>query len=114
MHAPAEAIATTGVGVTRAPAPPWALARTASHALAAPPPGQKVRVVQSACLAWQGSPCWTCVERCPIEGAITTDGGRPTVDASLCDGCGQCVHACPAPTLALKFLDASAVKDPVA
>jgi ferredoxin len=49
------------------------------------------------CLAYQNSFCSTCVERCPIEGAITMENNLPRVNASLCDGCGQCQQVCPAP-----------------
>lgn len=67
-------------------------------------PGRRVEVVRSLCLAWQGSSCWTCSERCPVAGAIVLDAGRPTVDPVVCDGCARCVEACPAPQMALKFV----------
>jgi Fe-S-cluster-containing dehydrogenase component len=37
-----------------------------------------------------------CVKRCPIPGAIRQrDDGIVVVDESLCDGCRQCLMACP-------------------
>jgi ferredoxin len=62
------------------------------------------RVRPERCLAWQGSFCSTCAERCPIEGAITLERGRPRVEASRCNGCGDCARVCPAPLNALEFL----------
>jgi len=102
VRAPASPVPTTRVGVTRAALPPWELSR-GRRAEGAPALGGPVAVVQSSCLAWQGSPCWTCSERCPVEGAITLDAGKPTVDIERCDGCGECVAACPAPHNALKL-----------
>ncbi|MFL5355258.1 4Fe-4S dicluster domain-containing protein [Archangium sp.] len=71
---------------------------------AAPMAGMAVRVWSQLCLAWQGSFCSTCSERCPVEGAISVDMGRPRVEASRCNGCGLCVQMCPAPLNALEFL----------
>ncbi|PTL77368.1 4Fe-4S binding protein [Vitiosangium sp. GDMCC 1.1324] len=71
---------------------------------AAPVAGMAVRVRPQLCLAWQGSFCSTCSERCPVEGAISVELGRPRVDESRCNGCGLCVQVCPAPLNALEFL----------
>jgi ferredoxin len=95
---------TTSVGVTRTAVPPWRLHRE-PRAGSIPKLGGPVMVVRSACLAWQGSPCWTCSERCPVDGAISLDAGRPVVDVARCDGCGECVAACPAPHNALKLVE---------
>ncbi len=69
--------------------------------------GATVRVRTGHCLAWQGSFCSTCVERCPIPGAIVMDAGRPRVVAERCDGCGTCVRVCPAPLNAFELRPAS-------
>lgn len=62
----------------------------------------KVAVIQGRyCLAYQGGFCFTCSERCPEVGAITTKQGIPTVHADLCTGCGICHDLCPAPTNAI-------------
>lgn len=53
------------------------------------------------CLAYQNSFCSTCVERCPIEGAITTERGLPRIDPSVCTGCRVCADVCPAPVNAI-------------
>ena len=74
----------------------------------APALGATVRVRTGLCLAWQGSFCTTCVERCPIEGAIALDAGRPRVVAERCDGCGTCVRVCPAPLNAFELRPAGA------
>ena len=53
------------------------------------------------CLAYQGGMCFTCSERCPVQGAITTKRGIPTVHADICTGCGVCYDLCPAPRNAI-------------
>lgn len=63
-----------------------------------------VRVRPQLCLAWQGSFCSTCSERCPVEDAIVIEAGRPRVVEARCNGCGLCVQVCPAPINALELL----------
>jgi ferredoxin len=63
-----------------------------------------VRVRPQLCLAWQGSFCSTCSERCPVEDAIVIELGRPRVVDTRCNGCGLCVQLCPAPLNAFEFL----------
>lgn len=55
------------------------------------------RINVVTCLAHLGSFCSVCAEHCPVEGAIEVRGGRPTIDARACIGCGVCQHVCPAP-----------------
>jgi len=61
-------------------------------------------IVQGDCLAHRGSFCSTCIERCPVPGAIATTHGRPSVVADLCNGCGICQFMCPAPINAIHIL----------
>jgi ferredoxin len=74
---------------------------------ATPRLGATVRVRTGFCLAWQGSFCSTCVERCPIPGAIVMEAGRPRVVDERCDGCGTCVRVCPAPFNAFELRPAA-------
>lgn len=56
------------------------------------------RITTTDCLAWQGTTCTTCHERCPAPGAITLDTQvRPIIQPDQCTGCGVCQHVCPAP-----------------
>ncbi len=64
-------------------------------------PEYVARVLPTACIAFRGTLCVTCVERCPLPGAIALERGRPRVDASVCDGCGVCADVCPAPRTAI-------------
>jgi ferredoxin len=79
-------------------------ARAQSGRPAAPSAGMPVRVRPQLCLAWQGSFCSTCSERCPVEDAIVLELGRPRVVEARCNGCGLCVQVCPAPLNAFEFL----------
>ncbi|MEX2581404.1 MAG: 4Fe-4S binding protein [Verrucomicrobiales bacterium] len=54
-------------------------------------------ILDRFCLAWQGSLCSVCVERCPVDGAIPTEKGRPRIVPDLCTGCRICHDVCPAP-----------------
>jgi Pyruvate/2-oxoacid:ferredoxin oxidoreductase delta subunit len=65
----------------------------------------RVAIVQGRhCLAYQRSFCSSCVERCPLPGALIRRDGLPLVDASVCDGCGLCQEVCPAPKNAILLL----------
>ncbi|AKJ05637.1 4Fe-4S binding protein [Archangium gephyra] len=81
-----------------------AVPQESTRRMGVPVAGMTVRVRPQLCLAWQGSFCGTCSERCPVEGAIAIESGRPSVVESRCNGCGLCVQACPAPLNALEFL----------
>lgn len=113
--APAAGASTSEVsrdeGAPRAPSPPdttGAPARQGGASGVMPALGATVRVRTPFCLAWQGSFCTTCVERCPVEGAILVEAGRPRVVAERCDGCGTCVRVCPAPINAFELRPAGA------
>lgn len=61
------------------------------------PTARPAIVLESKCLAWQGTVCSVCREHCAVAGAIVIDRGRPTIDPNRCTGCGDCVAVCPAP-----------------
>ncbi|MBU6996545.1 MAG: 4Fe-4S binding protein [Theionarchaea archaeon] len=62
-------------------------------------------VNRNTCLEWRNEPCLVCQEVCPYQavdviesgGRGRSDGGRrgPTVNRSLCAGCGACERHCP-------------------
>ncbi len=56
------------------------------------------------CLAYQGSFCSTCRERCPVSGAIVMERGLPRVNPDLCNGCRICHELCPAPSNAIRMV----------
>ncbi|MCC6358965.1 MAG: 4Fe-4S dicluster domain-containing protein [Phycisphaerales bacterium] len=58
-------------------------------------------VERAACLAYTGSFCTVCAERCPVPGAIELSQGKPTIRAERCTGCGVCAEVCPAPANAI-------------
>jgi ferredoxin-type protein NapG len=59
------------------------------------------QVTQHLCLAHHGTTCTVCSERCPVEGAIAVNQGKPTINESVCTGCGVCRYVCPAPENAI-------------
>lgn len=62
------------------------------------------RIIEQTCLAHQGTFCSTCMDRCPVPGAIVMQSGRPVVNESLCVGCGVCLYVCPAPQNAILLM----------
>jgi len=54
-------------------------------------------ILDRFCLAYQGSFCSVCSERCPADGAITVEQGKPRVNPDFCTGCKICHDICPAP-----------------
>ncbi len=54
-------------------------------------------ILDRFCLAYQGSFCSVCSERCPEPGAIIVEHGKPRVDPEACTGCRVCHDVCPAP-----------------
>lgn len=56
------------------------------------------------CLAFGGTICTVCSERCPVEGAITIVQGRPIIEEDICTGCGTCQYVCPAPYNAIAIM----------
>lgn len=56
------------------------------------------------CLNSHGSSCRSCVEHCPVPGAIDCEGALPRVHPNLCVGCGVCQFVCPAPIPAIAIL----------
>ena len=61
-------------------------------------------VTQHLCLAHHGTTCTVCSERCPVENAIEVTEGKPTVNESVCTGCGVCRYVCPAPENAILLM----------
>lgn len=57
-----------------------------------------------SCLNSQERPCDFCVTACPVPGALTMGETLPAVDASVCTGCGICVHVCPTQPKALRLV----------
>lgn len=64
----------------------------------------KASILGHACLAYQGSFCTVCSERCPVAGAIEDEGGRPRIVEEVCTGCGVCQYVCPAPSNAVLLM----------
>ncbi len=63
-----------------------------------------VKIDSIACLAFHGTVCTACTERCPVENAITMEAGRPVINPNICTGCGVCQYVCPAPGNAILLL----------
>ncbi|MCH5375577.1 MAG: 4Fe-4S dicluster domain-containing protein, partial [Planctomycetes bacterium] len=73
---------------------------------AIPPVMGTAKVTEQLCLAYQGTTCTVCSERCPVDGAIALSRGKPTIDEATCVGCGVCRFVCPAPENAILLMPA--------
>jgi len=62
------------------------------------------RITEHLCVAHHGTTCTVCFERCPVEGAIQINNGKPTIDEAICTGCGVCRYVCPAPENAILLM----------
>ncbi len=71
-----------------------------------PPVMGTAQIKHQLCIAHQGGFCSACWERCPVEGAIGVEQGKPEIVESACTGCGVCQHVCPAPTNAVVLMPA--------
>jgi len=56
------------------------------------------------CLAYQGTACTSCHDRCPVPGAIVIEQGLPRVEPAICTGCRICHVVCPAPDNAIRIV----------
>jgi len=53
------------------------------------------RFVEEICLAYNGSPCMTCYDACPLKRtAIKIKYNKPIIIEKLCTGCGICENVC--------------------
>lgn len=69
-----------------------------------PPVMGTARVTAQLCIAHHGTTCSVCSERCPVEGAMYVEAGKPRVNEEACTGCGVCRYVCPAPENAILLM----------
>ena len=62
------------------------------------------RITEHLCLPHHGKRCTVCDDACPVENAIVTKDGKPTIDEETCTGCGVCRRVCPAPDNAILLM----------
>lgn len=65
------------------------------------PDPSRVAVIQGRYCIAISQGCRTCVDQCPVAGALIMDAGLPIVLADTCNGCTVCQQVCPAPTNAV-------------
>ncbi|HOU53107.1 MAG TPA: hypothetical protein PLQ97_04180 [Myxococcota bacterium] len=92
----------TGAWLRPPPAPPvpWVPVEAGSEApepqATEPDAGQRrvpVAIDPQRCMPF----CLTCIERCPVPGALSPGRRGPILDPRSCNGCGVCLHVCPSP-----------------
>jgi NAD-dependent dihydropyrimidine dehydrogenase PreA subunit len=66
----------------------------------------RARVLADRCFAHLGVLCRTCVDECPLEGAIAQDAELRPVVTDRCAGCGICEARCPAQDAAIVIVPA--------
>ncbi|MBT5522514.1 MAG: hypothetical protein HOK21_00370 [Rhodospirillaceae bacterium] len=49
---------------------------------------------QESCLPYAGPECGACAHACPVPGALTWQGPKPSIDQNTCTGCALCREAC--------------------
>ena len=62
------------------------------------------KVTEHLCLAYHGTTCTVCSERCPVSDVIDVREGKPVIDEARCTGCGVCRFVCPAPENAILLM----------
>ena len=52
-------------------------------------------LARSACVAWNGVVCMSCVFSCDDRAIRMDERGRPAIVDEACTGCAACVDVCP-------------------
>lgn len=75
---------------------PGALQRPSDEAQQVPRPPRLAlaRIDTDRCLPYQGPECGACESSCPVPGALTWQGFKPSIDSDGCVGCGLCRETC--------------------
>ena len=59
-----------------------------------PPQMAKASIDTEKCLPYSGPECGACNHVCKIDGALTWQQEKPSINQQLCVGCGMCREAC--------------------
>jgi len=54
-----------------------------------------------ACMAWHQSLCNSCLDACQSKAIQFLGLSRPSIDTTLCTGCGCCVSICPSEAISM-------------
>jgi ferredoxin-type protein NapF len=55
----------------------------------------ELQLNRETCLAWNGVICQSCIGPCPARALSINRQRQLDIDATLCNGCGMCLTACP-------------------
>ncbi len=66
------------------------------------PPLALCSIDTTTCLPWSGPECGACAGSCPVPGALTWDGPKPSIEPDKCIGCALCREACIAEPKAIR------------
>ena len=56
-----------------------------------------------ACMAWHQSLCNSCLDACELRAIMFLGLFRPTIEMSVCNGCGMCIGICPSSAIMIKY-----------
>lgn len=72
-------------------------------------PTSQTATIKHHCFSEQGIICRSCGEVCEFEAIsfqlIVGGGAKVNLNNNLCDGCGECVHICPANAIEVKHVN---------
>ena len=54
-----------------------------------------INIKTLTCLSWNQTMCFICKDVCKFKAISFFGAFRPTIDESLCRGCGMCINICP-------------------
>ncbi len=69
-------------------------------------PWSQLAVINNQCLAENGTVCRSCGEACEVSAIefklVVGGSSQVNINTAVCNGCGECVHVCPAQAITVR------------